>query len=53
MQQLRAEAERARRLAETAYDSRLASELRAYAAELEGRIARHRRERLLSQQLGF
>ena len=44
MNQLEAELDRARRLAATVYDSRLALELRAYAAELERRLARHQRD---------
>jgi hypothetical protein len=44
MQHLRAEAERARRLAATSYDSHLAQELSSYAAEIERLIARWQRE---------
>ena len=46
MQHLRAEAERARRLAATSYDLRVARELTAYANELERLIARSQREQV-------
>lgn len=41
---LKTEADRARRLAATAYDSKFARELQIYAAELERRIAQEQRE---------
>ncbi len=43
-QHLKTEADRARRLASTAYDSKLARELSSYAAELERIIAQEQRE---------
>lgn len=43
-QHLKTEADRARRLAETAYDSKLARELQVYAAELDRMIAQEQRE---------
>jgi uncharacterized membrane protein len=43
-QHLKSEADRAKRLAATAYDSKLARELRIYAAELERMIAQEQRE---------
>jgi hypothetical protein len=43
-QHLKTEADRARRLASTAYDSKLARELRVYAAEIERMIAQEQRE---------
>ncbi len=49
MQHLQAEAERARRLAATSYDSRLAQELSSYADEIERLIARWQRERPVKQ----
>jgi hypothetical protein len=51
MRQLQAEAERARRLAMTTYDSSLARELIAYAAELERQMANQRRDQSTGRQI--